>query len=351
MEDGGDGKLRNTFWLVLPFIITSCFIILMVRYGLNSGEEGSFWVIFLPGVTLCIFPWAKIAALGFQTCAKARTFRITKEMYESNPELSELKNRGKAWGVITLLTWIVVFLFMMVGVGFFNAAKSENEPTPSASEQGDTREVPLVSDHSEGKAEISGKDVPLAFIENSNVHKRVQFYDNLIYRLILMPFLAMLAGAIFLIRALIGRWWNWKRVPLGWKIVPCGAIACFVLPIALVFAVSGPMTTTVRTETLRFLNSLPDNAIVIINGKGADDPSDVISKLATLATAQAHHSHPTERIRIQVLGSDYSLTLELARDSGKPSEYWVFYPGYRHTRLNEVGRITTNIFDSFQVSQ
>jgi hypothetical protein len=353
MVDEGERKRTNAFWLILPFIITSCFIIPMVVYGINSGEKGSYWVIFLPGVALCIFPWAKILALVIQTRAKIWTLQIPEEMYESNLELNELKNKGVKWAVITPLTWIVVFLSMMVAVGIYNAGKPQDKPIPSTIEQRDIREVPVVSGHSEGKAETrekpirAGEKIPLAFIENSNVHKHLQFYDTLIYRLIPIPFLGMLAGAVFLIRVLIGRWWKWKKIPLGWKIVPFVAIACFILPIESTFIIAAPMDRTIMTETLRFLNSLSDNANVIINGKAVDNPSDVISKLKTLAKIQAHHSHPTQRIRIQVLNSDYSLTLELGRDSDIPSEYWVFYPGYRHSRLNEIGRINTTIFDKY----
>jgi len=359
MVDEGERKGAKIFWISLPFIITSCFIIPSIIYGINSGEEGSYWFIFLPGMAFCIFPWAKILALGIQTYVTARAFHITKEMYESNPELNELKNKGVKWAVITPLTWIIVFLSMMIGVGIYNAGKPRDKLIPSSIEQRDTREVPVVSDHSEGKVETnekvetSGKvetskiDIPPPFIENSNVHKRLQFYDTLIYRLIPVPFLGMLTGAIFLIRTLIGRWWKWKKIPLGWKIVPFVAIACFILPIQSTFLIAAPMERMIRTETLKFLNSLSDNANVIINGKTVDNPSDVISRLQTLATIQAHHSHPTNRIRIQVLSSDYSLTLELGRDSDIPSEYWIFYPGYRHTQLNEIGRITTNIFDGY----
>ncbi len=353
MPDEGEKKGTKIFWLVLPFIITSCFIIPMVVYGINSGEKGSYWIIFLPGVALCIFPWAKILALGIQTYATAKAFHVTKEIYESNPELNELKNKGVKWAVITPLTWIIVFLSMMIGVGIYNAGKPRDKRIPSSSEQRDTREVPFVNDHPEvkietnEKVETTKKEMPLPFIENSNVHKRLQFYDRLIYRLIPVPFLGMLSGAVFLIRTLIGRWWKWKKIPLGWKIVPFVAIACFILPIELTFLIAAPMDRTIRKETLRFLNSLSDNANVIINGKTVDNPSDVISNLKSLAKMQAHHSHPTQRIRIKVLSSDYSLTLELGRDSDMPSEYWVFYPGYRHSRLNEIGRINTTIFDKY----
>jgi hypothetical protein len=332
---------RGSFWLVLPFIITSCFIIPMAVSGPNPGEEDSFWLIFLPGVTLCIFPWAKGAALVFQTCSKAGTFHITKEIYESDPELSDLKDKVKKWAFITILTWITVSLSMMVSVRILNAVKPQDKPRPSDQQT-------LSRDHHESPTEAGRKSMPPAFIENSSVHKRLQFYDNLIYGLIPLPFLGMLAGAAYLIRSLIGIWWKKGRTtPLAWKVVPFAAIGCFVLPIMLTFAIGERMGTATSTEALRFLNGVSDNAVVIIEGKSVDNPSNVISELATLSTGHTIKWPREESIRIQVVDSDYSLILELGRDSWYPTAYWVFYPGYRHTRLNKIGSIRTNIFDDY----
>ena len=127
MEDRIEKQHTNPFWSALPFIITSCFIIPMAVSGPNPGEEKSFWCIFVPGVALCIFPWVKIAVLGIQTCFKAKTIYITKEMYESNPELREMKDKVKKWARITVLTWILVFFSMMIGVGILNSGKSQSE--------------------------------------------------------------------------------------------------------------------------------------------------------------------------------------------------------------------------------
>jgi hypothetical protein len=45
-------------------------------------------------------------------------------------------------------------------------------------------------------------------------------------------------------------------------------------------------------------------------------------------------------------GSEHMM-LRLARDSGDPKEYWVFFPKYRITSTNEVARIKTAAFDSY----
>jgi len=37
----------------------------------------------------------------------------------------------------------------------------------------------------------------------------------------------------------------------------------------------------------------------------------------------------------------------LGRDSGYAQECWVFYPKYRITSNNEIGRVTTPVFDEY----
>ena len=350
MESGDEPARTNLFWLILPFIITSCFIIPMVMIGLSHGEEYSYWCVFLPGTALFIFPAAKMAALLIQTRFKAGTFHITKEMSDSNSEISELKDKVKKWFIITLLTEILVFLCMMVGVRILNTVKHQGKPRQNISGQPALNGTPHARDYRGSSVKMDGRNIPPAFIESSIVHKRLQFYDNLIYKLILVPFLGILGGTIYLIRSLIGRWWKkGKKTPLVWKIVPFLAIACFLLPIILTDAIAEKMNTTIRTEALKFLNAVSDNVSVIINGKAVDNQRQVISELTAsgLSTGHCPKSPKDERIVIQVIENDYSLTLELGRDAWLHTGYWVFYPGYRHPRLNEIGQINTDLLDGY----
>ena len=52
-------------------------------------------------------------------------------------------------------------------------------------------------------------------------------------------------------------------------------------------------------------------------------------------------------IRVDIESGKGNLTLELGRDSGYAQEYWVFYPKYRVTLNNEIGRVTTAVFDEY----
>lgn len=86
---------------------------------------------------------------------------------------------------------------------------------------------------------------------------------------------------------------------------------------------------------------------VYVNNHPARDPDKVISDVKSLAPQLGHHSHPTKRIRVEIRSEQGSLTLELDRDSGFPQQYWVFYPKYGITSNNEIGRITTPVFDEY----
>jgi hypothetical protein len=52
-------------------------------------------------------------------------------------------------------------------------------------------------------------------------------------------------------------------------------------------------------------------------------------------------------IRVDIETDKGTLTLQLGRDSGYAQEYWVFYPKYRITSNNEIGRVTTPLFDEY----
>ncbi|MBL7189799.1 MAG: hypothetical protein ISS70_26005 [Phycisphaerae bacterium] len=343
MEDGE--KRESAFWLVLPFIITSCCIVALTIMGLKSGEEDSWYYIGVPAMTLVVFPCAKMAVLQFQRCSKAGTSRITEEMYDCNPELCILRDKVKKWWMVGVLMAIVAFFFAVAGISILNAIRPQDKWITNIGDKRDTNESSVTRNYHKGVGEISEKGMPPAFIESSNVHKRLQFYDKLIYGSFPLGFLGMLAGAIFLIRLLIGGWWKKdKKTPIAWKIVPVIAIALFLLPIWLTSDLDKRMSEIIRAKIVEFLTNVSDEVIVIINDEVVDNPGDVISTLATLGTGKTIKWPSGKRFRIQVVDSGHSLTLELGRDSWLNTAYWVFYPGYRHTRLNKIGGIKTTIF-------
>ena len=128
---------------------------------------------------------------------------------------------------------------------------------------------------------------------------------------------------------------------------PTRSVLFFVVPIIVAITIAGIMTSRSRIEALNFLRELPGNYKVYVNSQPARDPDKIISALKATSPQLAQHSHPTKLIRIDIESDKGRLTLELGRDSGYAQEYWVFYPKYRVTSNNEIGRITTPVFDEY----
>jgi hypothetical protein len=81
---------------------------------------------------------------------------------------------------------------------------------------------------------------------------------------------------------------------------------------------------------------------VLLNGIPVDDPSVLLIAVGQLHHVGPHHSSPGEPIRLDfVIGHD-TTSINLARDSERPDEFWVYRPGpnWHHDPLGqEAGRI------------
>jgi hypothetical protein len=128
---------------------------------------------------------------------------------------------------------------------------------------------------------------------------------------------------------------------------PVKSVMFFVVPIFAAIGIAEFMASSSRAEALNFIRGSAGNYTVYVNQQIVLGADKVISALKTVSPKLAHHSHPTKRIRVELNSEKGHMTLELARDSDYPQEYWVFYPKYRVTANNEIGRITTSVFDQY----
>jgi hypothetical protein len=129
---------------------------------------------------------------------------------------------------------------------------------------------------------------------------------------------------------------------------PYKSVFVFVAPIIAVFALSSIMTNTVRSDVLQFLSGVGDDVVMRIEDEIVSDPRPIIAELRRVTTYLAHHSHPEKTIHLVIESKGATLSINLRRDSDRPQEYWVFYPHYKHTSMNEIGRITSSVFDSYK---
>lgn len=122
----------------------------------------------------------------------------------------------------------------------------------------------------------------------------------------------------------------------------------FAIPLLICFCADDGSRRYAHDRVLENLNALDENYQISINTTRASNPNEVLLALKTLHWLSPHHSSPRKRIQVEVSdGSHHHILLSLARDSGDPLEYWVFYPKYYITRHNEIGRIVTPVFDSY----
>lgn len=89
---------------------------------------------------------------------------------------------------------------------------------------------------------------------------------------------------------------------------------------------------------------------VRMNGERVEDPGVLLLALRSVDHESAHHSHPTDPIRIELVDRGETTDVVIARDSQRQTEFWAFRPG--ENRLNDplgqsVGRITSADLDKF----
>ncbi len=137
-----------------------------------------------------------------------------------------------------------------------------------------------------------------------------------------------------------------RRVALPAKL-PLKSMGFFVVPIVIAIAIAEIVAARSRTEALNFLRDLSGNYRVYVNAQLAKNPDAIIAALKTTGSRMDHHSSPTKMIRVDIQSDRGDLSLQLGRDSSYAQEYWVFYPKYRITSNNEIGKVVTVAFDEY----
>jgi hypothetical protein len=169
----------------------------------------------------------------------------------------------------------------------------------------------------------------------------------LFYVLFAMPFIALPFLLVNWGRYMKTRAENRSRlVPLPTK-VPIKSVIFFAGPIIVLSVIAPAVSWRARIETLTFLQDLSGKYEVYVDSHLSRDPDKIVAALKTVTPKLGHHSHPTKMIRVDIQSDKGRLTLVLGRDSGYGQEYWVFYPKYRITSENEIGRVTTALLDEY----
>lgn len=159
-------------------------------------------------------------------------------------------------------------------------------------------------------------------------------------------FVAAIVTAFIACPFLLVSWSNYLSHRKENRAFPVKSTIFFAVPVIVGLLSTFTSQSIAQDEVLQLLQSLPANCVLSVDGHKVQNPEEILNTLRAVRDLPAHHSSPTKRITVEI--SDHShIVLSLARDSGNPREYWVFYPKYRITASNEIGRIITPLFDAY----
>jgi hypothetical protein len=120
-------------------------------------------------------------------------------------------------------------------------------------------------------------------------------------------------------------------------------ILLFLAIIAVEFAVGAIIKAAALNEIRPVLSGELES--IAINGNPATRGSELFAALRAMRDTMGHHSHPIDSFDLSAKTSSGSVQLILRRDSGDFHEYWVFYPQFHATELNDVGHVFTDVLD------
>jgi uncharacterized membrane protein (DUF485 family) len=124
------------------------------------------------------------------------------------------------------------------------------------------------------------------------------------------------------------------------------AIAVFCGIIILLVYESIVVKPAAQTEVRPYLAA--EITAVNVEGKPFYNSTLLIEDIRKMSEPMAHHSHPIHKFEILLKTSKGNLILFLGRDSQNPQEYWVFYPGFKGTKLNKIGTVFTAALDNLR---
>jgi hypothetical protein len=128
---------------------------------------------------------------------------------------------------------------------------------------------------------------------------------------------------------------------------PVISLSVFAGSALLLLVISETIASQARSEVTTFIRDA-NGAKVTVNGEVVADPAPILRALRWVLGTMPHHSLPTTPLHVVIRGKNGSLELDLARDSARPREYWVFYPAGQTIRAgSEIGRVESEAFDAY----
>lgn len=318
-------KLINLLCKILPFIFIGT-IVLYLALHTTKGDITVFCMI-IPLFVLAILPLLIGIGYGVQSFMLIQSLHIPQELMMSNPQIAELSRKGSKWfrmGLFNLFTG-----FLIIALIAIHFAQKEEKESPYQI---------IKTTQLKNLREGSSLDIKLTKLDN---------FGHAIFK---MPLVAIGIAAVFIAISFL-----YKKPPIVGNrlrnvaiIIP---IILFAIPMITTLIVGVVIHKSVLKEVKLFFNDISPNAKVVIDGHEVSNGEEIVQALSRVGHMPAHHTVSVNHFRIEITDANQKLVLDLERDEAIHQEYWIFYPGYRYTMANEIGRIRTAIFDTYQTRE
>jgi hypothetical protein len=245
------------------------------------------------------------------------------ESPEQYPELQRLSARSGRWMRIMKFGIPVIWVSMAVVVAIMVQVQRNAAISPAFAQ-------------------------PASLSAGSSTHGTMVAMDGVISLMMWTNVTGMLIAGTGLVLLVVKRF---RERPTGRKKLKAAIIVgltLFVASIVTTFLLGSVMRKTVRREVVQFLCSSGATWQAKINGQAVPEPRKIVEALSKTVPMAAHHSHSGEELTVVLESGTESLTLKVGKDSSYPDEYWVYFPGYHHTSLNEIGKVQTGVFDAWR---
>lgn len=160
---------------------------------------------------------------------------------------------------------------------------------------------------------------------------------GLVWLLVVAALLGLIAAMVSLLRVMLSydrstRKFRARRLPIKtW-------FACGIAWI-LMFITIETFEALLRARVREVLGTTSSAVAVEAEDAKLRDPAAVIAAIRNIKRASPHHSSPSRCATVTLSLAHSTLRLRLCQDSQDPTEYWVFYPEFRFSAMNEIGRV------------
>ncbi len=102
-----------------------------------------------------------------------------------------------------------------------------------------------------------------------------------------------------------------------------------------VFALEYLLKNKIRNEVSELIG---EHSFVIETFDDFDNEM-FIKAIKSKRFVHTHKTHPLEKRSLRIVGHREVVVLQVAQDSKNPKLYWVYYPKYRYSNINELGKV------------